>query len=360
RKRKEPGTMEHIAIDVGGRESQICVRHGDGTIVEERRCPTDALKANLARRAKGRVILETCAEGFAIADAALAHGHEVRVVPATLVRSLGVGSRGVKTDRRDAQLLSEVSCRINLPSVHIPSLEARQRKAICGMREILVGCRTRLVNSVRGWLRTQGKRPRTGAVRTFPRRVRALYGHESAPVPSFVERQLATIEQLTTQIIAAGTQVAELARTDATCRRLMSVPGVGPVTAVRFVAALDQVDRFPDAHAVESYLGLVPGEHSSSDHRRRTTITKAGSPQLRWTLVQAALCARRRRKDDPMVAWSRQVELRRGRHIATIALARKLAGILYALWRDGSTYDPNHHEKEVRTGMTLSGATPQS
>lgn len=353
--------MEHIAIDVGGRESQICVRSDDGKIVEERRCATGGLTAYLRRRAKGRVILETCAEGFAIADAALGHGHEVRVVPATLVRSLGVGARGVKTDRRDAQVLSEVSCRIDLPSVHVPSPEARQRKSMCGMREILVGSRTRLVNSVRGWLRTQGKRPRTGAVRTFPQRVRALYAREPATVvPNFVERQLVTIEQLTAQIIAAGAELAELARTDATCRRLMSVPGVGPVTAVRFVAALDQVDRFPNAHAVESYLGLVPGEHSSSDHRRRTTITKAGSSQLRWTLVQAALCARRRRTDDPMVAWSHQVELRRGRHIATIALARKMAGILYALWRDGSTYDPKHHEKDTTASGRPSGALGQT
>jgi hypothetical protein len=151
--------MEHCAIDLGGRESQVCVRGSDGQIVEERRCRTAALAAYLAGRPPSRVVVETCSEAFAIADAALAVGHEVRVVPSTLVRSLGVGARRLKTDRRDAQVLSEVSCRIDLPSVHVPSQQARQRKTMCGMREALVGARTKLLNTVRGWLRSTASSP---------------------------------------------------------------------------------------------------------------------------------------------------------------------------------------------------------
>ena len=112
--------MEHIAIDLGGRESQICIRRSDGTIVEEKRLGTRGLGAWLGRRPRSRVIVETCAEGFAVADAALQWGHEVRVVPGTLVRALGVGARGVKTDRRDAQALSEASCRMDLKRPGIP------------------------------------------------------------------------------------------------------------------------------------------------------------------------------------------------------------------------------------------------
>ena len=162
--------MEHLAIDLGGRESQICVRGSDGEIVEERRCRTAALPGYLARRPRSRVVVETCSEAFGIADAAV--GHEVRVVPATLVRSLGVGARRLKTDRRDAQILSQVSCRIDLPSVHVPSRQARQRKTLCGMREALVEARTKLVNTVRGWLRAEGRRPRGGDIATFCARVR--------------------------------------------------------------------------------------------------------------------------------------------------------------------------------------------
>jgi transposase len=147
--------MDHIAIDLGGRESQICVRSADGRIVEEVRQPTSRLAAYLKRKQPCRVVLETSAEAFKIADAAAELGHEVRVVPATLVPSLGVGARGIKTDRRDAQILSEVSTRIDLPSVHIPSDVARVRKSMCTAREALVTARTKLINTVRGWMRSE-------------------------------------------------------------------------------------------------------------------------------------------------------------------------------------------------------------
>ena len=305
-------------------------------MVEEGRVATGSLLKLLAGRPPSRVVVETCAEAFAVADAALAVGHEVRVVPALLVKSLGVGARGVKNDRRDARVLSEVSCRIDLPSVHVPSQEARARKTMCGMREGLVGCRTKLVNAVRGWLRGRTTRLRTGGVETFAARVRAAVKEP----PAYVERLLHSIEELAQQIAQADRELEELAKKDAVCQRLMTVPGVGPVTSVRFVATLDEVGRFASAHELESYLGLVPGERSSGERQRLTSITKAGSTKMRWALVQACWSARRWRPNDPMVQWSLEVERRRGKRIAVVALARKLVGILYAIWRDGSSYNP--------------------
>lgn len=336
--------MEHVAIDLGGRESQICVRSPDGVMVDERRWATARLGAFLSERPKSRVILETCAEAFAVADLALELGHEVRVVPATLVRSLGVGAGGVKTDRRDARRLSEVSCRIDLPSVHIPSTLARRRKSFCGMREALVSARTQIVNTVHGWLRTQGKGVlRSGTPETLPSRVRLVWREE---LPAYVERQLLTVEQLSVQIAEADAELEKLARKDDECRRLMTVPGIGPLNAIRFVAAVDEVGRFEGAHKVEAYLGLVPGEYSSSDRQRRTSITKAGPAALRRALVQGAWAARRARGDHPMVRWSFEVEKRRGRRVAVLALARKMAGIMYALLRDGTRYEAKRGAKE--------------
>lgn len=332
--------MEHLAIDLGGRKSQVCRRTGDGVLLEERKIETDALGTYLSWCPKSRVVIETCAESFRIADLARVAGHEVRVVPATLVKSLGVGARRTKNDRKDAQVLSEVSCRIDLPSVHIPSAEARERKTICGMREVLVGARTQHINCVRGWLRTQGIRVKGGAD-GFAERVRAQHlVQRGCTVPDHVESMLVTIKHHDEQVRAADKRLGKLAKADPACRRLMSVPGVGPVTAVRFVAAIDDISRFPSAHAVESYVGLVPGEYQSSERQHRLAITKAGSIRLRWALVQAAWSARNTRPDDPMVVWSREVEKRRGKKVAVVALARKLAGILFALWRDQSIYDP--------------------
>lgn len=333
--------MNHVAIDLGSRVSQVCIRGEDGAILEERKCPTGKLDELFRGWPASRVVLETSAEAFRIADAALASGHQVRVVPATLVKTLGVGARRIKTDERDARTLSQVSCRIDLPSVHIPSPASRELKSLCGSREILIEVRTKVINNVRGWLRTQLWRIRRGATVTLPARIREQAMASGVGLPEHIERQLVVIETLTMQLRAADRQLGKLAFEQPLCRRLMTVPGVGPVTAVRFVAAVDDVTRFPNAHAVQSYLGLTPGEDSSSERQRRTGITKAGPSALRRVLIQGAWIAFRRHAREPMVSWASQVALRRGKRIAVVALARKLAGILFALWRDGSTYRPS-------------------
>lgn len=333
--------MRHTAIDLGGRESQICTREADSTIVEERRVTTSRLPALFKTLPQSRVILETCAEAFAIADAAIATGHEVRVVPATLVRSLGVGARGIKTDRRDAQVLSEVSCRIDLPSVHIPSERAREWKTMCGMRHALVDTRTKLANTIRGWMRKRLSRVATGQVATLPKRVR-----EKCPdLPSYVELQLQAIEQLTATIRALDKDFAKTAEKDAVCARLMTVPGVGPLVAIRFVATVDNLTRFPNPHALQSYLGLAPGENSSSERQRITGITKAGNARMRWLMIQAAWSVLIHRPGDPMGQWALDVASRRGKRTAVVALARKLTGIMFAIWRDATEYKPQEGAK---------------
>jgi transposase len=332
--------MDHIAIDLGGRESQICVRNAQGEITQESRVATKSLRRVLSAHPAARVVLETSAETFRVADVAREAGHSVTVVPSVLVRALGVGARGIKTDRNDARALSNASCCLELPSVHIPSLEARQLKAICTAREQLVSARTLLINGVRGYLRIQMVQVRGRGARTLPQRVRAALARQPSGVPSHVERSLVVIETLNEQLLQADRELGERVKADPVCQRLMSIPGVGPVTASRLRAAIDDVTRFRDAHHVESYLGVTPGERSSSERVQRTAITKAGQAPVRRALVQAAWCALRRRPNDPMVQWALGVAQRRGRHKAAVALARKMAGIAYALWRDGTTYRP--------------------
>jgi transposase len=144
---------------------------------------------------------------------------------------------------------------------------------------------------------------------------------------------------LVMQLKAADKQLRGMASEHPVCRRLMTVPGIGPVTAVRFLAAIDDPSRFSSAHRVQSYIGLTPGEHSSSERERRTGITKAGPSEPRRCFVQAAWAALLMKNSHPMMEWARRIADRRGRQVAAIALARKLAGILFALWRDGSTYE---------------------
>jgi transposase len=204
------------------------------------------------------------------------------------------------------------------------------------MRQVLVGSRTKLINTVRGWLRQQVIHLRTGKAESFPVRVREAFNER----PPYVDRQLEAIDALTTQILAADEDMTQLAEQDEVCTRLMSTPGVGPQTVLRFKCSIDTVERFPNAAQLESYIGLTPGEDSSSERTRRTGINKAGDATLRALLIQSAWSIRRCRPNDPIVQWNKAVEKRRGKKVAVVALARKIAGILYAMWRDGTTYNP--------------------
>ena len=122
------------------------------------------------------------------------------------------------------------------------------------------------------------------------------------------------------------------------------------MTAAAFVATLDRADRFAGAHQVESYLGLVPSEDSSADARRRGHITKAGNPRMRWLLVQAAWAVwhSTQRDAQPLRAWAQRIAHRRGRSVAVVALARRLAGILFAMWRDETPFDGTRLARRAR------------
>ena len=330
--------MQHVAIDLGSKESQVCIRREDGTILVEKKHPTRKLGELMRTLPASRIVLETSSESFRIADQALEAKHEVRVVPATLARQLGVGERGVKTDQRDARKLSEVSCRIDLPSVHIPMREARELRSMLRSREALVTARTRLVNHVKGWMRTQLLRLRSGSTATLPERLRGHATTQQQPLPAHIEEALAVLDVLTVQITASNRRVKKQAAEHEVARRLMTIPGVGPITALTFIAAVDRIERFEHAHHLQSYVGLTPGENSSSERERRTGISKAGSTSVRRTIVQAAWATIRVAPSSPMVRWATQIAERRGKFIAVVALARKLAGIMFALWRDTSTY----------------------
>lgn len=331
--------MQHVAIDLGGRESQFCVRSATGAIIREGKIPTLQLKRFFGELVPSVVILETCAESFKIAEQARGFGHDVRIVPATLAPSLGVGARRTKTDRRDGRALSLASCRMELPSVHLRSRQSRMDTSAYRSREALVESRTKLINTVRGWMRTELLTVRSGSTETFPARVRRMAQRQELELPKQIERLLTVCEVLVEQIKEADRELVARAKEDEVCQRLMTVPGVGPVTAVRFRAALDDVSRFDNAHSVESYFGLTPGERSSSKTKRRLGITKAGPADVRKLLSQCAWSYWRTHRDEPMGQWVERVAERRGRAIASVALARKLAGILYAIWRDGSNYE---------------------
>jgi transposase len=338
--------MHHIAIDLGSIKSQISIRTDDGTIISERKVNTHNVAAHLPCDEPGRVILETCSEAFAVADVVKNIGLEPVVVPATLSPLLGVGQHGIKNDKTDANNLSKASCgfaaaRLPMPSVHIPSQQSRERKSQIAMRQTMVECRTAMINSIRGWLRSYLILVPTGEAESFPQRVRLALQNSHRSTPDIVEEQLKAIENQTVSIEKMTAAIKKIANSDPICQLLMTTPGVGPIISVAFAAVIDEVDRFPNAKTVASYLGLTPGEDSSSKRQRTTGITKAGPELLRQLLVQASWCMWRTRPGDPMVQWAHAIADRRVKQVAITAMARKLSGILFAIMRDGVPFKPN-------------------
>ena len=200
----------------------------------------------------------------------------------------------------------------------------------------------------------------TGTAEGFSRRVLAL------PLPgrmrSEVAPLLAVMRQVTQQVGYSDERITALTVTDGRVRRLQSVPSIGPVTAAAFVAALDDGHRFGRAHEVEAYVGLVPREWSSGETLRRGRITKAGSGRVRWLLIKAAVSMLR--LHDPRTAalrdWAGCIAARRGKKIAVVALARRLAGILFALLRDATVYEPRGRRPVGQAGVSQGRPDPLS
>jgi len=334
--------MEYIGIDVHQRESQVCIIDERGQVLIERRVRTshERFAALLGARAGARVLLEASTESEWVAHAVEGLGHEVIVADPNFAPMYASRSRRVKTDRRDARTLAD-ACRLGAyRPAHRTSAAQRTVRAQLAVREALVRTRTRYISVIRAVLRRDGVRVPSGGAATFGPRVQALA--LSATQHRLIAPLLALLRSLNQQLAVLETQLAREVAGHAAGRRLCTVPGVGPVTAAAVVATLDDVGRFASADQVAAYVGLVPRERSSGEQQRRGPLTKAGNSRVRWLLVQAAWAYWRSRATAGTVlrAWVERLAGRRGRLRAVVALARRLARILYAVWRDGTVYQP--------------------
>ena len=331
--------MDTIGMDLHKRESQLCSLADTGEISERRIATTrERLTAVLGHRPPARILLEASTESEWVARHLESLGHDVIVADPNFAPMYATRRRGVKTDRRDARTLMDALRLGAYRAVHRASAVQRHVRAQLAVRDALIRTRTRYVNVARALTRRDGLRLTSGGAEHLEARLAAL---DLAPA---LQAELAplrvVLEPVNAQIEQADAWLAATAGADPLIQRLCTTPQVGPVTAVAFVATLDDVTRFRTAHQVEGYLGLTPREHSSGERQHRGRISKTGSPRMRALLVEAGWRILRSR--DPALthlhAWGLQIGQRRGMSIAAVALARRLAGILYALWRDGTTY----------------------
>ena len=265
-------------------------------------------------------------------------GHAVIVADPNYALMYGQRARQIKTDRRDVAALAE-ACRLGIyRAAHRVSAAQREARRVVRIREQLVRMRTQTINQLRAQLRQEGIRLGPGRAETVVRRLDALALPGRAAGGSGAAARGAGQP-------GAGDCGGDGGRGGARQRRpggapvAERCPGIGPMTAVTYRAALDTWERFGDARAATAFLGLVPREDSSGTRHRKGAITKAGPGPVRALLVQAAWVVWRQRQGRAALhAWVERLAARRGRRIAVVALARRLARILFAVWRDETEY----------------------
>jgi transposase len=243
--------------------------------------------------------------------------------------------RKQKTDREDARLLLRLLQENTFPRIWVPSAENRDLRQLLWHRHRLVQMRTRMMNQLQALAMNEGQRRKK---KLWSERGRAEF--EKLPLAFWASRRrqdlLELLDRLNPTIEELTTAVEREAKKWPEVLRLMTHPGVGPLTALAFVLIIGTPQRFRRGKQIGSYVGLIPTENSSAGHQRLGHISKQGSSLLRFLLGEAAQAAARCDAD-----WRRRymhLALRRQRNIAKVAMARRLAVRLYWMWRKGWEY----------------------
>jgi transposase len=332
-----------VGLDLGDRTSRYAIVDDDGELLAEGECrntPAGLAKV-FADMPPSRIAFETGSQSGWIARELEKLGHEVLVANARELRGIWGAVR--KNDRRDAQKLARYA-RLDPALLHptrVRSEEAQLELSELRVREALVRARTLLVNAARGLAKTHGQRLAKTSTKSFAVRAAADLKPELRNV---LEPLFSQIAALSERIHAADRAAQRAAERNPAAARLMTVPGVGPLTALTFVHTLEDPGRFRRSREAGAYLGLVPRQAQSGSRDPQLPISKAGDERLRRLLVQ---CAHRILgpfgAGSSLRSWAQTLAARggpAGRKRAIVALARKLAVVLHRLWARQESWRP--------------------
>lgn len=258
------------------------------------------------------------------------------------------GAARPQTDRNDAEVLARAVEQDRIPLAHRLSEHRQELRKHLSVRRSLVETRAGYVTTIRGLARSYGVKIAGCEADQFVRAAEeASLGEE---LRSVIEPLVGMLRALEPQLRVSEAKLQALCDREPAVLLLSTATGVSTIVAAQYVSVIDEPKRFRHAHQVESYLGLVPSEHTSV-HRKLGSITKQGNSYLRALLVQSAWCILRSAAKDPLVLWAKAISERRGKRIAAVAVARRLAGILWAMWKKGTVYDAGHLARAGQRGI---------
>jgi transposase len=328
-------------LDVSLEETAICIVDEAGHIVREARSASepDALVAffGACGLEMERVGLEACSL-TAWLHAGLTEAGLAAICIETRQAKAAMGAMPNKTDRNDARGIAQIMRTGWYRAVHVKSPSCRSWRALLTARRMLVNKRRDVENGVRALLREAGLKVGTPSRRDFPARVRELTG-DNPVLAELGQSLLSVIEVIDKEVVRLTRRALDEVKAEPICRRLMTVPGIGPLTALAFRATIDQPGRFRKSRDVGAHLGLTPRRYQSGQTDVQGRISRCGDELARTALYEAAHSLLiRSSKWSALRAWGLSVAKRRGMARARVAVARKLAVILHRMWADGSEF----------------------
>jgi transposase len=343
--------MFYCGLDIAGLSSYVFVTDERGRKVCSGPVATtkSGLEARLKRYVRNglAVAIEAGNQTAWIYEVLVAFGAKVTVVNPTKVKLIAESRR--KTDKVDAKILCELLRLGGLPEpVHMPGRETRALRGLLVARRQLVAMRTRICNVVRGLLRQEGVRLPANALSSQLGWRRLLeQGFEQEHLAMIVAAYFDTFTQLTQSLRALEGELGQREKKDTRAARLQTIPRVGRIASLTFLAAVDDVDRFGSSRKLVGYSGLAPTVRSSGERTEYGAISREGRRELRGVWVQIAhlVAIDDSRATAPLRSWFHRVAARRGKKTATVALARRLLVIAYQLLRKGTDYDVGRLKK---------------
>lgn len=330
-----------IGLDLGKHVFHLVCMNAGGHIVKRRKCTRPQLFAFFRSLSTVVVGMEACASAHYIARTLAELGHDARLMPAQYVKPY---LRTQKNDFLDAEAIAEAVQRPRMRFVPIKTREQLELQALHRVRDRLVSRRTAVSNQIRGLLVEHGiiMRKGRGGFRGF---VPDLITSEGATLSPAMRHLIAGLweEWLATDAAVkdVSRELERLAKDDEACRRLMTVPGIGPLVATAMVAAVADGSAFDRGRDFAAWLGLVPRQMSTGGKTRLGSITKRGNTYLRRMFIHGARSFRLNgdRSAHQLGAWLDELDRRVHKNVATVALANKLARISWSVLASGAAYE---------------------
>lgn len=330
-----------ISIDLAKTVFQVAAFNSDNSIAFNRKVRRNELLDTLRQCGPTHVVMEACYSSNYWGRAIQALGHDVHLIPAKMVKAMLVGN---KNDANDAVAIGETASRPKVSLLRPKTVEQQDIQSLLRIRERLVSNRTANCNQIRGLLAEYGvvvAKTRAQLMRAIPLVLEDADNALSCTARSFIQRLYEFQLFLEEQIEAVTQEMLTLAKVQPNYPLLLTIPGVGPVVAATILASINDVSDFKNGRQLAAWVGLTPSQYSSGNTNRLGGITKRGNQTLRRMLIQGArnVLAFSDKKDDLLSTWLQQLKSRSHACKVAVALANKLARMVWAVMSQQQAFD---------------------